>query len=216
MAPRTLPGIGLKGFWLLGEDGWGVENDTNLLKASVLIQARVLSRVAALPLSPADGDVHLLTATANANRIAVRDNGAWVYFTPMSGWRVFALDEKIEYIFDGSSWAANPSAFWHFSSFLNSLVASAVSWAEVLSRKFDFPATGHYALCATAPSAATVFDIKKGVVSIGSITFALGSTTGAVTLSSTNLSPGDVISVIAPASLNGISGVSFSLKSITR
>lgn len=87
MAGRTLPGLGLTGFWSLGEDSWKDSNDANLLLLSVLVGAVALDKVSALPGGPADGDIYLLAADApaHANEIAVRDSGAWKYITPKVG-----------------------------------------------------------------------------------------------------------------------------------
>lgn len=106
MASRVLPGLGLFGFWLLGEDNWKDQHDSNLRILSALVQCKVLDRVAAEPGSPADGDMYILTGTANINKIAIRDNGAWVYITPLEGFIVWVADENVPYRWDGAAWAA--------------------------------------------------------------------------------------------------------------
>lgn len=104
---RTLPGIGLTGFWDLGSP-FKTGMDTNLRLLSAIVQSSVISVIDPLPASPVNGDIYLVDAGAasNANEIAVRDNGAWVYLTPAEGWRVWnrATDEFL--IFDGASWSA--------------------------------------------------------------------------------------------------------------
>lgn len=106
MASRTLPNLQLKGFWALGEDEYKDEMDLNLLKLSVLTQGGALSIVSSLPGSPTNGDVHVLDETAggNANKVAVRDNDAWVYFTPQEGWLLYVVGESAFYTYDGSLW----------------------------------------------------------------------------------------------------------------
>jgi len=108
MAQRTLPGIGLIGFWDLGYDGWKVENDGNLQLLSALVQASVLSMVAATPGSPTDGDMHIFTAAhpTEPNKLAIRDAGAWVYVTPREGAWVYNQATDQFMLFNGTAWVA--------------------------------------------------------------------------------------------------------------
>jgi len=105
MASRTLPGLGLKGFWGSGFDGWDTEMDINLLTVSVLLNGIAKSATTALPGSPVNGDIYIVrVGDANAGKIAVRDNGAWVYITPARGWRLW-VDDALQYrIYDGAVW----------------------------------------------------------------------------------------------------------------
>lgn len=91
MASRDLPNLALKAFFDLGEDGWDDEMSLNLLKLSVLVQATALDKVSADPGSPADGDVYIFDEThpTQANKVAIRDAGAWVYVTPFDGWLIY-------------------------------------------------------------------------------------------------------------------------------
>lgn len=106
MAPRTLPGLGLSGFWDLGEDLWKDANDVNLRTLSALTQPVVLSRTTALPGSPSDGDIYIVPSDAgsNANEIAIRDDGAWVYLVPAEGWTAYVVDDGENVQFDGGAW----------------------------------------------------------------------------------------------------------------
>lgn len=104
MASRTLPGLGLTGYWDLGYDGWKTDNDLNLLLLSVLCQAAVKSFRASVPGSPAEGDKYILTSGANAKKIAVYDDGSWVYITPNNGTLVFNEDDDIYYTFNANAW----------------------------------------------------------------------------------------------------------------
>lgn len=105
MAGRTLPGLGLTGFYNLGEDGWGDDMSTGLRLLSAVVQLRVISLVASEPESPADGDIYILTGTSNANKLAVRDNGEWVYITPGQGWIAFISDTQAYRKFVGTTWS---------------------------------------------------------------------------------------------------------------
>ena len=107
MAPRNLPGLGLRAYAPKGEANWNTWTDPNWRTVSALLQGRVKGLVAALPGSPVDGDMYILTATANANRIAIRDAGAWVYIVPQTGWRMYETTDAITYEFDGTAWVAD-------------------------------------------------------------------------------------------------------------
>jgi len=109
MPSRTLPGIGLNGFWALGESGWKPGVDTNWLTLSALTQLSVVSRTTVLPVSPTDGDIYIVRsdAAAEPNKVAVRDNGAWVYLTPQEGWRAWVRDTDELVVFDGTSWVVS-------------------------------------------------------------------------------------------------------------
>jgi hypothetical protein len=107
MASRTLPGLGLKGFWGSGFDGWDAEMDANLLLLSTLVQGIAKSYTTTLPGSPVNGDIYIVkVGDANANKIAVRDNGAWTYFTAITGWRLWVTDAGKFYVFNGTTWDA--------------------------------------------------------------------------------------------------------------
>lgn len=107
MPSRDLPNLALKGFFDLGEDGWDDEISLNLLKLSVLVQATALDKVAADPGAPVDGDVYIFDEThpTQANKVAIRDAGAWVYVTPFEGWLIFNQAAGYYEKFDGAVWA---------------------------------------------------------------------------------------------------------------
>lgn len=106
MAPRNLPGVGLQAFAAKGEENWDTWTNANWRIVSALLGGRVKGVVATLPATPVWGDIYILStgATAATNRIAVWDNGAWVYITPQSGWRFYNDANKILYVFRGDIW----------------------------------------------------------------------------------------------------------------
>lgn len=106
MSSRTLPGIGLTGFWDLHAGGWKPDMDSNLLNLSVLVQPIAKSSTTALPGSPTDGDVYIVPSSAgsNPNKIAIRDNGAWAYITPKTGWEVYVIDTSSRLRWSGTAW----------------------------------------------------------------------------------------------------------------
>ena len=103
---RTLPNLGLTAFFTLGEDGWDDEMSLNLLLLSVLTQGTVTSTVSATPGSPTNGDRHVFDGThpTQPNKIAIRDNGAWVYITPLEGWLLWDQAANVYKFFDGTNW----------------------------------------------------------------------------------------------------------------
>ena len=110
MASRTLPGLGLQGFWTLGE-AWKTGGDTNWLALSVMAQIVVESATTTLPAAPANGVMYIVPQSASSNKgsVAVRDAGAWVYFVPPLGaqaWVKDAVGVDKRYRFDGTTWVA--------------------------------------------------------------------------------------------------------------
>jgi hypothetical protein len=75
---------------------------------------RVLSRVTtAQPGSPSEGDTYLLPASSTGTDWAGHDGelahyygGAWSFYTPAEGWRVWVNDEDDLIAYDGSNWVA--------------------------------------------------------------------------------------------------------------
>lgn len=113
MVARTLAGsLGLKGDWDLGEDNWKAGMDENLLKLSVLTQGRFVDQVSALPGAPTEGMVYICAAAhaTNPNQVAIYDEGAWTYLTPLEGWRLYNTTLKVFSQFTGSTWANDTSA----------------------------------------------------------------------------------------------------------
>lgn len=111
MPARTLPGLGLTAYWDLGADGWKPAMDANIRLLSALCQCAVLSRTVDLPASPVDGEMYIVKpAVTNANSIAIRDAGAWVYVSPKEGFIVHIGDTDEIVKWTGSAWAAFSSA----------------------------------------------------------------------------------------------------------
>lgn len=105
---RTLPGLGLTGFWDLGDSTWKPGMDTNLLTLSVVGGATVDSREAAAPGAPTQGDIVIATtdwgATVTDQSIQAYDNSAWVEIAPYEGLLMYdkATDELLKYT--GAAW----------------------------------------------------------------------------------------------------------------
>ena len=105
MARRALPGLGLTGGYSSGDDGWTEEMNSNMLTLSVAAQLAVESMTTALPGSPSNGDIYIVpTAGANQWKVAVRENGAWVYLTPRTGWVAWVKDSGKFVRYTGTAW----------------------------------------------------------------------------------------------------------------
>lgn len=105
---RTLPGLGLYGFWTLGSDGYKDQNDGNIRALSALVQPSVSSVLAAVPV-PTNGDIHIASSAWGggvANDIMVYDAGAWVAITPQNGWSVYDRETEETLRFNGTSWVS--------------------------------------------------------------------------------------------------------------
>ncbi len=114
MSERIMPGLGLRAFYAPGQRNWGTSVSEDLRTLSVLVQARALSRSAALPGSGSSGDIRIVPAGApsHANALALWDGepGAenWVYLTPQEGWQVWIADEARHVRFTGGAWVEVP------------------------------------------------------------------------------------------------------------
>lgn len=76
-----------------------------------VIQVAVLdANRTAPPASPADGDRHIVAASptgawsGHAFAIATREDGAWRFLVPSTGWIAWSADDDILLVFDGSVW----------------------------------------------------------------------------------------------------------------
>lgn len=223
MAPRTLPGLGLSGFWALGEDGWNGGADENWRKISALVQLSVLSVVSTLPVSPANGDMHIVTSGANANSVAVRDNGAWVYYAPIEGWKAWDSSGNVEYLFDGSAWVARSRTISIGLFAAGVMTNSEKLMVYLVTEAISIPAgaTGSFARADVAAAAAVTITLTKiasggASSSVGTINFATGTTVATFTVASpVTLAAGDRIVFSGPATADAaLADVSISLKGV--
>lgn len=225
MAKHTLPNIGLTGGYVAGEDGWGDEQNANLLKLSVLVQGGAKSRVAAVPGAPAQGDVHILTGAPNDNAVAVYDAAAWVYFAPSEGWLLFDRDANVYVTFDGADWTVletggggggATSDLYRFGGFFTSEpAASEVLLLHVATDAFSLPDdfAGSRIEIGTNPSAVTVLAVERNGVAAGTISVsAAGVATFTTTGGALAVAAGDLLTVTAPADSNGLADVAFTFR----
>ncbi|MDB5456061.1 MAG: hypothetical protein JWP92_1646 [Caulobacter sp.] len=85
-----------------------------------LVQLAVESRaLAAQPVAPADGVIHILPAGATgavwsgkpAGGLARFEAGVWEMLAPAAGWRAWVKDEAVAVVFDGAAWVSLSATF---------------------------------------------------------------------------------------------------------
>ncbi len=70
----------------------------------------MLSKTAAVPASPTNGDRYIVPAGAigawagQAGKIAVRIAGAWEFYAPLEGWLAWVTDTTELDVFSSGSW----------------------------------------------------------------------------------------------------------------
>lgn len=127
MAQWTAPGISLTTGFTPGESGWGDEYNADMLKLSVLVQLRVLSRTIWPPqdgdssnsAAVTPGDIYIVPESDSNSmqssnsapmhgQIAVfagPDNAAeWIYYTPLNGFLAYVIDEGAFYRYLNGVW----------------------------------------------------------------------------------------------------------------
>lgn len=203
---RIVPGIGLTAFWDEGSDGWKPGMDANLLKVSVLTQCSVISQTTALPGSPTNGDMYIVPSGAgsNPNELAIRDNGAWAYFTPTEGFLVYVKDTDKYMKFDGSAWAdLQTAAKVEFSFFKQGVMTNnELLFRHIVKRAFTFPSalSGSAASAVVAATASTVVTVRKNGTAAGTATWAISGTTATLAMASpTAFAVDDVLTVTGQA-----------------
>ncbi|GAA0286010.1 DUF2793 domain-containing protein [Rhodovulum strictum] len=82
-----------------------------LVRLDALVQLRLQSTsLSAPPVTALDGQVWAVAADAaglwagQAGRIAIADNGGWVFVVPRAGWRAWAVDTGTDMRHDGTGW----------------------------------------------------------------------------------------------------------------
>lgn len=229
MPSRTLAGpLALVGGRSAHESGWSAEMNENLLRASVFAQLTVKSRTTGTPPgSPANGDIYIVPASGTTgvwvgkeNQVAVRDNGAWVYYVVGEGFVAYVQSDDFLYNFNGTTWVpiSQPADVNAFVAGTPGVSAKVLRYVFNRTVVFQDDFAGSRATADTAATASTVFSIKKNGTSIGTITFASSGTTGTfATTGSTveTFAAGDVLSIVAPGSADAtLADISFNLAGI--
>lgn len=76
-----------------------------------IVQAGVIDKdLTSPPGSPSEGDIYIVGGSATGdwsgedNNIAVYQDGAWVFITPLSGWIAWVDDENVLYVYNSGTW----------------------------------------------------------------------------------------------------------------
>ena len=125
MAAKQDPVSGLNYGWALGEDGWNVGMDSNLIKLGATINIRVLDFVSA-PSVSTNGARYIVASGSGAfagqnNKLAVRVEDVWTFYTLPEGCVVYDEDTNAHYKFEGGSY----SLLVDLSSYLTSATAAS-------------------------------------------------------------------------------------------
>lgn len=209
---RTLPGIGLTGFWDVGS-AYKTGMDTNLLRLSALVQPYVLDAVAVVPGAPVNGDIYLATAAWGGgaeNDLMVYDNGAWAALTPAEGWKVYDRTANAFKVFDGAAWGplvtgGSGNTYYDIRGSFGAVpVSSQVLDTVPIGRDLTIPANmaGSVGKIGTNPTGSFVASVQDDGVEIGTITI---STAGAFTFATGGgtekiVAAGSFLTFVAPAS----------------
>lgn len=214
---RALPGLGLTGFWPLGNSGWKPGMDVNLRTLSALVCGSVASRTASLPGSPALGSVYIVPAGApsNANSLAIWDGApgseAWVYLLPKAGWHFYVVDEDLNVQWDGTAWAVFAGAGGGGAYDIRGGFGSVPTSSEVFDtipivRDVTFPANfaGSMGRIAVNPTATYVIRVEDDGALIGEISI---SSLGVFSFSTVSGTPktvlaGSVLSFVGAATVD--------------
>ena len=178
---RQAPGLGLYTGWTLGSSGYKAQLDENFVRLSALVAGTVMSLVATEPATPANGDRHLMTGGANADSLAIRDDGAWFYLPPFEGMRLYDESTGLALIYDGTAWVgARPYDIR--GGFTSTPSASQILGRHAVVRDIFFPANffGSVGFVGTNPGSIMNIDVRDDGVSIGTVTISTG---GVVTFS---------------------------------
>lgn len=114
MAASTEPRSGLQYGWSLGESGWNIGMDANLLRlGQVGFHLSVKDRdLATPPGSPASGDTYIVAASptdtwvGHEGHVAIWTGSAWTFYVPRVGWVAYLEDEEKLTAYKAAGWSA--------------------------------------------------------------------------------------------------------------
>lgn len=214
---RALPGLGLRGFHTAATGGWGDPLSEDLRELSAVVQLSVGSRTTAIA-SQANGTILIVPSGAgsNPNKIAVRDNGAWVYFTPHEGMTAYVQDEDIYVRWTGTAWEQS-GQFYDMNFFVPGKPGNNEIIGKLKAvRPFAIAPVleGSYGDAEVSATASSVFTLKKNGTDFGTITFGVGATVGTLaSASGASFAVGDKLTLVGPATADTtLADICFSLK----
>lgn len=148
MPASTETRSGLKYGWALGESGWNVEMDANLLRLGrfgfhLSVKDRDLTTP---PGSPATGDSYIVGAAATGawaskdGQVAVWDGSAWAFAVPRAGWMAYVEDEEVVSVYK-ASWSPGQSINEQAAVSMTADANKTASAAEAASRILSVTST---------------------------------------------------------------------------
>jgi hypothetical protein len=111
--PDTTPNLDLP-FILPAQAQKHVTHNEALQRLDSLVQLVVASRASSPPATPEEGEIHWVEApetgpwTGHAGRLAVFQDGTWMFLAPKPGWSAVFLDDQRLKLFDGADWIDPP------------------------------------------------------------------------------------------------------------
>lgn len=113
MPAQTEGRFGMQHGWTLGESGWNVGMDANLLKlARVGVHLSVKDRdLTTPPASPTTGDTYIVAMSGTGawaskdGQVAVWSGSAWVFYVPRLGWVAYIEDEEVLSAYKAAGWS---------------------------------------------------------------------------------------------------------------
>ena len=172
-------------------------------RLDALTHLAVASRgLATPPAVPGDGERYLVPAGATDawagqdGRIAAYQDGAWVFFSAKTGWRLYVADENIALLYSGAAWAGEPAG-----GFVASDPAGAATKFAILSEDHTLSLAGTSDSAILIPNRAVVFGVTALVLSevTGAASWDLG-------VAGAEDRYGNTIATSAGGTLNGVSG----------
>ena len=130
MAVKYTPSLSFSFRYNLGENGWNTGYDDNWRILEIVLKSNVISATTtAQPVSPSNGDLYVVPASATGanwsgqdGKLAYYDGAAsggadeWVFVTATEGGEYFAQDEEAFYQYSSGVWAPRLESFKAASS----------------------------------------------------------------------------------------------------
>lgn len=232
------PNLGLSYGWIDGENGWGGPMSESMRKLDALVHLAVLAtEQSEPPVVALEGDRYIIGQNPvgvwadHATHIAVRIEGSWRFYIPSFGYRARVASGGFVW-FDGVQWVPEdggggggdpgggvpplPPRFYDIgiSAIYKTEPGEVLAAIPLAQACMLVPgAAGSYAISIKgAPGLPGMYDLRRGAVSIGSISWAAGNAAGIFSVpSAVTFMPGDVLAVLA-GSGGGLESVGMTLR----
>lgn len=224
---------------------WAEPMNEQIIRTATTLQASCKSKTTALPTSGVEGDIYINPSDGKINvwvdarpldLVGTMAPAEWYVLAPAPGFLIFVEDELTFCVYTGGAWVE----VWDLNNTHRvveremtfhvpyRIREDAVLFQYCAGTEFTIPAgaAGSGASLDVAPSAPISFSIRRNNSTIGTISFASGSTTGVVSVpSQVVVHPvaeenmyvqANTLSVVSPVSVAGAEGLSVSIKGMIR